>query len=104
MSVYVRHSANLSQSQGSDKNATALRGAYFGMEWRGGDGGGEVRGNLQGRGWRDSRHSFRPKLVTKGTLEVLRVEGGAGDGATDKASAWRKRAVTGRTGTVVRPF
>lgn len=35
VSVYVCHSANLSQSQGSDKNATALRGAYFGMEWRG---------------------------------------------------------------------
>lgn len=41
-----------------------------------GDGGGEVRGNLRGRGWRDSRHSFSPKLVTKRTLEVLHVEVG----------------------------
>lgn len=51
-----------------------------------GDGGGEVRGNLRGRGWRDSRHSFSPKLVTKRTLDVLHVgvvHKVLGDGATD---------------------
>lgn len=55
-----------------------------------GDGGWEVHGNLRGRGWRDSRHSFSPKLVTKRTLEVLHVEVRVGvvqkvlgDGATD---------------------
>lgn len=46
MSVFVCHLANLSQSQGSDKNAAALRGHTLewnevgGSGWGGGGGGG----------------------------------------------------------------
>lgn len=70
-----------------------------------GDGGGEVRGNLRGRGWRDSRHSFSPKLVTKRTPAcgggVGVVHKVLGDGATDEDNVPRKRIVTGGTNIAI---
>lgn len=99
--VSVCRSANLSQSQGSDKNATALRG--YTLEWNGG-GWEAACGNLRGEGWRDSQHSFKLQPVTNRTLELLRVKLGRvqrvlGDWATD----WEK-IFTGKLNTLTRPF
>lgn len=87
MSVFVCHLANLSQSQGSDKNAAALRGHT--LEWNEVGGGGVavvVKPNLQGVSYRDTQHSSRPEPRSLRALEVASV---SRVGVVEELRGWR---------------